>query len=386
MRRQLQAGLLGVLVACSGGDAAPPPVAPDAAAPAGLRPFAPAPATLHRLTDAAYRASVRDLLGVGYGGALPIDYRLYGYAAVGATEVSISPLDLELYETAAWSLARAAVPDAAARDTRVGCPLDLPPGAIDADADAALLVAAGCIRAFSAQLLRRAWRRPPSTDELADMAALYADIVTGTDDPTLAVRGVVASTLLSPHFLFRVERGESDPDHPETRRYTSHEMATRLSYGVRGTTPDLALLDAADRGELTTDRGIRQQTERLLATTDAEGHLGGFFGEMLDLDRLETAEKSPDLYPWDSPALRAAMAEEMEALFVELAVTRDAPIRDLYTTRQSWLTHPDLAALYGLELGDDALPTWANLPASADRGGLLGRAAFLTLNANNSQT
>jgi hypothetical protein len=382
----LRAGLLGLLMACGGGDAPPPAQAPAPVAEDELRPFAPAPATMHRLTDPAWRASARDLLGVGYGGELPIDYRLYGYAAVGATEVSISPLDLELYEAAAWALARAAVPDAATRDARVGCALDLPPGATDADASAALLAAAGCVRAWTADLLRRAWRRPPSTDQLADMAALYADIINGTADPTLAVRGVVAATLLSPHFLFRVERGETDPDQPERRRYTSHEMASRLSYGIRGTTPDRALLDAADRGELTEDRGIRQQAERLLATREAGAHLGGFFGEMLDLDRLESAEKSPDLYPWDSPPLRAAMAEEMEALFVDLAVERDAPIRDLYTTRRAWLTHPDLAALYGLELSDDALPAWVDLPATADRGGLLGRAAFLTLNAHNSQT
>ena len=71
-------------------------------------PFVAPAATVHRLTQKQYRNAVKDLLGVDFVGVLPGDLKVFGYATVGASEISVSPLDLEQYESAAWEVASAA--------------------------------------------------------------------------------------------------------------------------------------------------------------------------------------------------------------------------------------------------------------------------------------
>ena len=67
----------------------------------------------------------------------------------------------------------------------------------------------------------------------------------------------MAALLQSPHFLFRVERGELEPrssdelpsenSTPYRLRYSCYEMASRLSYLLWETMPDAGLAAAADR-------------------------------------------------------------------------------------------------------------------------------------------
>ena len=107
---------------------------------------------------------------------------------------------------------------------------------------------------------------------------------------------------------------------------------------------------------------------------------------MLDLDQVETMEKNPDLYPDDSPELRDAMVDEVLALFETLALEEDRDLGELYTTRQTWITDPALGRMYGLDLTDDDVPGWFDIPAAQERGGLIGRAAFLAVHAHASQS
>ena len=76
-----------------------------------------------------------------------------------------------------------------------------------------------------------------------------------------------------PYFLNRVEVGTPLADDPDTRKYSPHEMASRLSYTLWGTTPDAELLAAADNGELQTEASVREHTQRLLADPLADGPL-----------------------------------------------------------------------------------------------------------------
>src|SRR5262245_14590922 len=75
----------------------------------GFLAFEPAPAMIYRITDTEWRNSVEDLFGVRYDGSLPVDYLLYNYSRVGGSELTIPPLDLELYEGAGWAVAAVVV-------------------------------------------------------------------------------------------------------------------------------------------------------------------------------------------------------------------------------------------------------------------------------------
>lgn len=329
-------------------------------------PFEPAAATMYRVTDAEWRNSVEDLLGVTYDGALPVDYVLHGYTRIGASELTIPPLDLELYEAAAWDVATEAVPDPTARDALLGC------SGLDS----------ACVRGWAAGFARRAWRRPADADELDDLHDLHEQLLADTS-PEVALQGIVAAILLSPAFVFRVELGEPDPDNPGWRRYTSLEMAGRLASFLTASVPDDELLDAGLAGDLLDAANLEAQALRLLETPRARDALTAFFSETLELQDLDAVTKDAALFPtWDE-GLRAEMVLELELLFQDLVLDNDADLGELLTTSTSFVG-ADLGEVYGVSAGPGI--DEVSLPAADERGGLLGRAGILALQAHHVAT
>ncbi len=361
-----------MLLACQfSGDAGP--------GPQPVADGAPPPAGLHRLTADQYRAAVNDLLGLSFEGDLPIDYVVYGYAAVGGSELSIAPLDLEQYETAAWTLAEAAFPTAEAAEARLGCAVAAPLGAPALDADAA----EACLLRYLLGAGRTAWRRPLQDPESAELLGVYRAVQTSTNQPLLGLQATLAALLLSPHFLFRVELGEPLPGEPDRRRLTDHERAARLAFALTGGPPDAVLSALADQpGALQDPDTLRAEVARAWATPAARVAWLGFFDETFELSELPTKTKDPALFPQWGPALQAAMAEEARCLFAD-AGFGDGDLRSLFTGGAT-CTPPVLAQLYGLSTGADRGP--GPLDPALGRGGILGRGAFLALHGNVTLT
>jgi hypothetical protein len=347
-----------VLAACRR-DPDPTPLGPTA--PDEPVPFAPAPATLTRITDAEWRNSAEDLFGVRFAGDLPVDFRLLAYARVGGSQLTVPPADLDQYEAAAWEVARAVAPDdAAARDWSGG------------DGD---LVA---VRSHLLPLLTRAWRRPPTSVELDALVDRYAGLQLGFGD-AVALQATVAATLLSPDFLFRVETGTPVVDRPGWRTLTGWERAGRLASFLLASVPDEALVEAASAGRLDDVDGLEAEAVRLLGTRRARAAMAAFFAETVDLHELESVTKDEALYPEFTAALRAEMAAEVEDLFLGVALDRGEDLRELLVTDRT-TAGPNLADLYGISSAATALPP------EQDRGGLLGRAAILAVQSHNTLT
>jgi hypothetical protein len=351
-----------VLAACKN-DPEGSPTEPRVNPPAEPTPFAPAPATLVRLTDAEWRNSVEDLFGVRYTGALPLDFRLLNYGRVGGSQLTIPPADLDLYESAAWTVATNATPDDDAVERALGVsPTDHV-----------------AVRARLAPVVARAWRRPPTTTELDELMDRWTTVEPdlGAD---IAMRATIAAILLSPDFQFHAELGVPDPDHAGWRRLTGWERAGRLASFLTATVPDEELARAAAAGELDTDvDALVAQATRLLGTRRARETLAGFFAETLDLHELDSVTKDEELYPEFTATLRAEMRAELEDLFTDVALDRGADLGELLTTERT-TAGPELSALYGIA-GDAT-----TLPGGDARGGLLGRAGFLTVQSHNTLT
>jgi len=343
----------------------------DTAAPAAEGPIIPAEATLHRLSDSQWRNAAEDVTGVRFTGELPGDYVIQGYSAVGAAEVTIAPTDLEHYEAAAWVVAEQAIPDAT---TALGCTLSAPLGEEDLVPDSA-----ACLRGWLSETGTRAWRRPLTSLELDTLARLVDQVQEVSGSATLGVRAGLAGLLASPHFLFRVDRGVPDPAVPGRLCFTGTEAASRLSFLLWDTGPDDTLLAAAAAGELDTPDGIRAHAERMLDDPQARLALADFWAEYMDLDRVALVEKDGSLYPQVDDELRRAMVEEIRLLFDDFAFD-DVDFLGLWTTDLAWVNQ-DLAPLYGTTMSGDTLQR-VRLSGEEDRGGLLGRAAFLFLNAH----
>lgn len=345
-------------------------------APGGNDPaLVPSPAMLHRLTLGEYKRTLSVLIGpeVRISDDLEVDTPLHGFTTVGAASLSIGPRAAEQYEASALDVAQQIFASDARRRAFVGC---APASAEDP-----------CVGQFLAAFGRRAWRRPLTDAELARYKDLVSTVAVSLRSPWSGLEMAVAGMLQSPSFLYRVEVGEPDPDLPGRLRYTSLEMASRLSYLITGTTPDARLLDAAERGDLASKEGVAAEARRLLALPFAKSALWTFFFEHLKLDRLLQLSKDRAMFPQMSATLGESMEGEVRRLIGDVVFERDADFRELFDSRTTFV-NDELARLYNLpELAEGgARFEPIRFADNSPRGGLLTTGAILALNAHETMT
>lgn len=362
------------LAACTGdiGAGVPegqPPGEQPEPAPAEYAPSAP---VLPRLTATQYRASVADLLGPDLPEmTLEDDTQPYLFYSIGASTTTLSELGTQLYEEAADAATHAAFADKLRRVVIVGCE---PRDASDP-----------CIESFVERFGRRAFRRPLDQKE----KARWVDVVTtlGATDVWEGLRLAAAGMLQSPNFIYRVELGAPDPTAPGFRRLDGFEMASRISFLLTDRGPDDALLDAAERGELETPEGLQKAAARLFDSPRARETLGAFFAQYLDLGRLRDVDRDPALYPASTPTLAASMRREIELLVDDLVFENPGDMRQLFTTRETFV-NAELAALYGIAAPGATADTFVrvSLDPAGPRRGILTLGGFLAMNAQETHT
>lgn len=242
-----------------------------------------------------------------------------------------------------------------------------------------------CARGFITTLGRRAFRRPLTTEELSWLTGVYTSTRALQVTPAVTFReaiDTVAQVILqAPQVTYLNERG-TQPSSPGPTPLTGFERAARLSFFLWNSTPDDALLSAAETGSLDTADGMRAAVERLLASPRARTMVRRFASGWLELDptpthvALEKLVKSAARYPFDTPELRVAMRAESEALFERAFFDEGGSFKAVLTSRKAYLNGP-LAQLYGVA-GPASATTWAWVDLPEQRAGLFTRAAFLT--------
>jgi hypothetical protein len=334
--------------------------------------FSAAPGAFKRLTASEYLATVRALLGDVTIGDLEPDTFVEGFAKVGSSKVSISLNGVEKYERAAEAATSQVFADAARRSAFVGC---TPSGTSDS----------ACFESFVTRFGRLAFRRPLSDAERERYTTLASTIATKLGDPVAGLKLTTKALLLSPYFLYRIERGTPD-ESSGFWRLTSHEVAANLSYFLTNSSPDAELLDAADRDELSTVTGLRAHAERLLALPEGREAVANFATELFRLALIADRAKDPGLFPEYVAPLQDAMAREIPAVLEHLVFDRRASALEIFTTRTTF-ANAELALLYGLDASGLTSSSWqkVELPAEGLRAGLLGTGAFLSLNANQKE-
>ncbi len=341
--------------------------APDGVTPRGDVPQVDAPEpVLKRLTTTQYAHAVRDLFGeeVIVSASLEPDQRVEGLFAVGAARTSISSYGVEKFESAAYSVAGQVMDNPLLRDGIVTC-VD---GVAADDA---------CARDTLDALGLRAWRRPLDTaelDQLVDISALATERL-GSFDAGLTFG--IASLLISPHFLYRVELG----DRSDTGRYDGFELASRLSFFLWDTIPDDTLLDTAANGDLDTDDGLAEQVDRMLADPRALDGVRALYADMLHLDALDDLSKDPTVFTYMRDTLGASAREETLLGIEALVFDEDGSYLDLYSGQRTFLNR-ELAALYDVPAPAREGFGEAWLEPDGGRRGFFGQASFLAPNAH----
>jgi hypothetical protein len=335
-------------------------------------PFAPATASFKRLTATEFNSSLTALLGPVSLGSVEQDTWVNGFAKVGGSTVSISLNGVEKYQKVIEAAASEVFADSARRDAFVGC---VPSSISDA----------ACFRSFVERFGRLAWRRaltPAEIDRFTALASAQAqNLGTASDGLRIATNAL----LMSPNFLYRLERGEADASSPFWR-YTGYELASRISFFLTNGPPDEALLAAAEQGALAQTDGIRSQAERLLQGAPGRESVGNFATELFQLGIVLARAKDPETFAAYTPSLQQAMVREVPAMLQDLVFDQGAPATDFFTTRTTFV-NSELAQLYGVDATGLTPGSWqrVTLPTTVPRAGFLGTGAFLSLFANQKE-
>jgi len=319
--------------------------------------------TLRRLTRAHLRNVLRDLLGVDFDVArhLPDDATGYGFDTTGDT-LFVSAHSFELwFETV----------DAVLQEVRGSPELTrrIAPETLDhATARAAL-----------APFVERAFRRAGTTAELDSRVALVRDELTRGRSPVDAMLTATRATLLSPSFLYRLERDRPDATAPWP--LDEFELAARLSFFLWGTVPDEALFARARAGELRAN--LDAELTRILADPRSRWLATDFAAQWLGF--AELAHVTPDVrrFAEFDEGLRRSMQREAEAFFDDL-VRADRSVLECLDSAHVFVD-TRLARHYGIEgiQHDDVRRVPTN---DRRRGGVLGMAAVLTITSEPLRT
>ena len=331
--------------------------------------------TFVRLTAEQYRNSIRDIFGDSIeitGNAIAAGVREAGLMAVGGRRLTLSSSEVESYEVLALDVA-SQVMSPSRRNTLIPC---RPENENVFDGD--------CAREFISTVGFHLFRRPLSEYEIGSYSAMASKATESLGGFYIGLQAALVGMMVSPDFLFRIERSVPSQETPGIRHLDAWSRASRLSFFLWNTTPSPALLQAAQSGELMFEAGLDEQVQQMIASPRIEDGLRAFFSDMLAFDRFDTLDIDTTLYPKFTKNVEDEAREQTLRTIADHLLEQDVDYRDLFDSRKTFLT-PALAALYGVpisirqEMG--GLVPWVpyEYPEDHIRVGLLGQATFLSL-------
>ncbi len=313
---------------------------------------------VHRLSRTEYNNTVQDLFGISIRPAdrFPPDGGGGGGFDNNADTLFVPPILMERYLMAAEEILEV-VPEG---ELLVEQPVWFTPESWTA-------------RRNLERFLRKALRRPASTQDLDRYFALFTKARSDGASYEESFKVVCKAVLVSPRFLFRVEM---DRPGEGPQRLDDFELASRLSYFLWSTMPDEALLDAAASGRLGTAGEWERQVNRMLDDPRARALGENFTGQWLGTRNLaQKANPNLNLFPEYTVELRKAMVTEPVEMFSGL-IRENASVLHLLDADYTYVNGL-LAGFYGLLPVSGEGFQKVGLP-DRRRGGVVGMAAVLT--------
>jgi mono/diheme cytochrome c family protein len=241
-----------------------------------------------------------------------------------------------------------------------------------------------CAATILSELVRRAYRRPATAEDVETLLAFYRQGRAERDFDT-GIRAALERLLVSPDFLFRIETDPAGTPPDAAYRLSGVEIASRLSFFLWSSIPDDELLDLAITGQLLTPGTLDRQVRRMLADPRARKALvENFFGQWLQTRNVWLL--TPDTnqrFPWFDDNLRAAFVREIE-LFLDDQLKADRSVLDLLGADYTFLNeqlarHYGIRGVYGSHFRRVTL-------TDQNRWGLLGKASVLAVTSYSNRT
>ena len=244
-----------------------------------------------------------------------------------------------------------------------------------------------CAKRIVRTLAERAFRRPVTDGDLAGPMRFYRlamDSAGPTSGFEAGIENALAAILVSPQFLFRIERDPPQAEPGQAYRISDLELASRLSSFLWSSIPDDALRLAAVRGELRTAEGVERQVQRMLADPRSQSLVNNFAAQWLHLRNLDAIRPNMRLFPDFDENLRQAFRKETE-LLLESVIREDRSVLDLLTADYTFVNER-LAKHYGIPNVYGTRFRRIDLDNDSVRGGLLRHGSVLTVTSYATRT
>jgi hypothetical protein len=323
---------------------------------------------VRRVTESQYRNIVRDTFGPGIqlNARFEPEMREAGLQSIGNAQLSITTSGFEQYFALAKSVAGQIV-DEKKRAELVGCT----PADIKAKDDA-------CTRSVIERYGRSLFRRPLTEAETIGRLKIASDGTARVANYYEGLRLAMASLLIDPEFLFRVEEAEPDPAHPGQYRLDKYSKASRLSFLLWDSAPDAELLQAASSGTIHDDATLKAQVARMVASPKLKEGARAFFIDMLQFEHFDSLTKDGATYPKFSQKVADSAREQTLLTMLDLLVEQNRDYRDIFTSNETFMNRA-LAPVYKVPYL--SRQEWARytFPDDAERSGILTQISFLSL-------
>jgi mono/diheme cytochrome c family protein len=239
-----------------------------------------------------------------------------------------------------------------------------------------------CARRILSKLARAAYRRPVVDTDLEELMNFYRD-ASEQQGFESGVQMAIRRILISPEFLFRIERDPAGIEPGENYAISDLELASRLSFFIWSSIPDEELLNLAENGRLREPEVLKQQVVRMLTDNRSSALVENFAGQWLYLRNIKTINPSKDIFSEFDENLRQAFRTETE-LFFQSMIREDRPIPELLGADYTFLNqrlaeHYGISGIYGNRFRRVVLE-------DENRHGLLGQGSILTVTSIANRT
>jgi len=240
-----------------------------------------------------------------------------------------------------------------------------------------------CAKRILSTLLRRAYRRPVTDKDVQVPLKFYKDGKAGGGFDA-GIEMALQALLVSPEFLFRVERDPANIASTTAYRLTDVELASRLSFFLWSSIPDDELLDVAIAGKLKEPAVLEKQVRRMLADTRSQALVNSFADQWLYLRNLASITPDPRVFPDFDDNLRQSLRRETE-LFFDSVMREDRSVMDLLKANYTFVNER-LAKHYGIPNVYGSQFRRISFGADDVRGGLLSQGSILTVTSYPDRT
>lgn len=240
-------------------------------------------------------------------------------------------------------------------------------------------------RRLLARFLPNAFRRPATAAEIDKYLALFDRAAKRGDLFEEAVKLALKGVLVSPDFLFRVEK----PAESAVTAVSDFELASRLSYFLWATMPDEELFLLARAGKLHEPEVLLQQAGRMLDDPRSRAFANTFIGQWLGTKDVggRAAPTVASVQHFYTPDTAADLREEPVMLFHHI-LSENRSLLELFTAGYTFLNER-LVKFYEFEgkvTGVDGNSFRKVKWPDSNRAGILGMGSVLALTSHYQET